>query len=72
LMLDSGKHLLLADEPGDFADALANMLSKAELRNALADAGRERVLQKYTWKMLGGELSGYYEELKMKYGKQGQ
>ena len=63
LSLDSGEHLLLADTPADFASALERVLRDDALRQRLSDTGRRRVLERYTWGMLGGELSDYYEEL---------
>jgi polysaccharide biosynthesis protein PslH len=63
LALESGAHLLLADEPGEFASAVARMIGDAALRARLAEEGRRRVLERYTWTMLGGELSAFYEEL---------
>jgi glycosyltransferase involved in cell wall biosynthesis len=64
LALENETHLLLADAPVDFAAALARMLGDAALRKRLAESGRGRVLQRYTWGMLGAELSDFYEELR--------
>ncbi|MEI6350196.1 MAG: glycosyltransferase family 4 protein [Verrucomicrobiota bacterium] len=63
LALENGEHLLLGDSPTEFAAVLDRMLSDDPLRQRLAEAGRQRVLERYTWGMLGGELSAYYEEL---------
>jgi glycosyltransferase involved in cell wall biosynthesis len=64
LALEHGEHLLLGDKPEDFSNELVKILADAGLRNRLANAGRQRVLERYTWRMLGAELSRYYEELK--------
>jgi glycosyltransferase involved in cell wall biosynthesis len=64
LDLSSGEHLLLADQPTDFAAALGNILTNTALRSRLAEAGRAQVLAKYTWRRLGLELSSYYSALK--------
>jgi glycosyltransferase involved in cell wall biosynthesis len=64
LDLRDREHLLLADEPLRFADALAVMLRDAELRSRLAADGRRQVLAKYTWRRLGAELSDFYLDLR--------
>jgi glycosyltransferase involved in cell wall biosynthesis len=56
-------HLLLADTPGDFSKMLVRLLASAVLRKKLAAAGRQHILQNYTWSRLGSELSLYYEQL---------
>jgi glycosyltransferase involved in cell wall biosynthesis len=66
LELRDGEHLLLADGPAPFANALAKMLTGPALRQCLADAGRARVLERYTWRQLGLELSNYYAALRQK------
>ncbi len=63
LALENGEHLLLADDPAGFADALRKILTDTDLRATLAESGRARVLERYTWGKLGEELSHFYEEL---------
>ena len=63
LALDDGEHLLLGDPPADFAAALGRMLTDEALRKRISEAGRRRVLERYTWNTLGAELAGYYEDL---------
>lgn len=48
--LTPGKHLLVADTPSDFADAVALLLRDPEFGAALAAAGRQRVLERYDWR----------------------
>ena len=64
LALDNEVHLLTADTPGDFAVALERLLSDSTLRTEVSEAGRQRVLQRYTWGTLGAELARHYEELR--------
>jgi glycosyltransferase involved in cell wall biosynthesis len=45
----SGEHLLLADDPAHFADAVARLLEDPELRRVLGDAGRALYLERFTW-----------------------
>lgn len=49
LTVTSGEHLLVADEPQAFADAVVNALSNPELARRLGAAGRERVCSHYDW-----------------------
>lgn len=48
--LTPGEHLLVADTPSDFADAVALLLRDPELGARIAAAGRRRVLEKYDWR----------------------
>ena len=66
LDLRDGEHLRLADEPGDFARAIGDLLTDPTQRLRLAEAGRAQVLARYTWRQLGLELSNYYAALKVK------
>lgn len=45
----AGVHLLVADSPRDFADAVLQLLQDDALRERLADAGYQLVRQKYNW-----------------------
>ncbi|HEX7117813.1 MAG TPA: glycosyltransferase [Longimicrobiales bacterium] len=49
LGLESGRHLLLADEPAAFADAVVRLLRDRPRRDALAAAARAVVLERFTW-----------------------
>jgi glycosyltransferase involved in cell wall biosynthesis len=44
-----GEHLLLADDPDDFADAVLRLWSDASLRARLGDAGRAHYQDRFTW-----------------------
>jgi glycosyltransferase involved in cell wall biosynthesis len=44
-----GEHLLIADEPAVFADAIARLLESPDLRQSLGEAGRRLYLDRYTW-----------------------
>ncbi|GAB5558392.1 MAG: glycosyltransferase family 4 protein [Synoicihabitans sp.] len=68
LDLDNEQHLLLADSGASFAASLARVLGDYELRGRLAEAGRKRTLERYTWSALGGQLSDYYETLLENHG----
>ncbi|WP_376794739.1 glycosyltransferase [Thermogemmatispora sp.] len=49
LAVTSGRHLLLADAPADFAGAVIALLRDADRRQALGEAGRRLVEQEYSW-----------------------
>ena len=49
LDIEPGKHLLIADTPGDFAQAVLNLLQSESLRQDLAQSAHELVYAKYDW-----------------------
>ncbi len=57
LELHHDQHLLLADAPQSFADAMLRYLNDADLRRRQAAAGRGRILELYTWRALGKRLA---------------
>ncbi|MEI8339951.1 MAG: glycosyltransferase [Verrucomicrobiota bacterium] len=64
LALENEKQLLLGDSPAEFIAAVSRLLGDTALRKRLSDSGREHVLEHYTWRILGGELSNYYEQIR--------
>ena len=61
----AGEHLLICDEPREFAEAVAFLLEAPEARAQLAEAGRRLYETNYTWdvawKTLEKELNGVIE-----------
>lgn len=49
LGLEDGRHLLFADEPEGFADAVIRLLRDTALRDALAAEGRRVVEERFSW-----------------------
>ena len=45
----SGEHLLIADSPTEFADAVTRLLGTPDQRSRLGEAGRALYLDRYTW-----------------------
>ncbi len=45
-----GEHLLLAEDPADFAQAVITLLEDPEKASAMGRAARARVLERYSWK----------------------
>jgi glycosyltransferase involved in cell wall biosynthesis len=51
-----GEHLLLADTPERFADAVSALLDSADLRGRLGRAGRRLYEERYTWEAAWASL----------------
>ena len=49
LAIESGKHLLIADQPQAFAQAVVDLLRNPSARAALGNAGRTLVEEEYSW-----------------------
>lgn len=59
----NGKHLLIADSPRDFADAVKKVLGDNDLSRKLGYNGRELVCAKYSWERVGEQLLSLYDRL---------
>jgi polysaccharide biosynthesis protein PslH len=46
----SGEHLVIADSPVEFANAILQLLDDSGLRDKLGKAGRALYLDRYTWR----------------------
>ncbi|HEB65696.1 MAG TPA: glycosyltransferase, partial [Chloroflexi bacterium] len=64
LALEDGKHLLIADTPQAFSQAVVRLLEDPHLRARLGEAGRERVRQLYDWKQIGEVLRAYLRHIR--------
>jgi glycosyltransferase involved in cell wall biosynthesis len=58
-----GEHVLLADEPQDFADAVERVLADRPLAARLGADARRLVEDRYSWKSVGGGLERFYGDL---------
>jgi polysaccharide biosynthesis protein PslH len=54
------EHLLVGDTPHDFAQAVLRLLRDPDLRRRLAEAGRQRVEEKYDWRVACKGLDAVY------------
>ena len=52
-----GEHLLLADTPEQFAEAVSSLLASVELRNSLGRAGRRLYEEEFTWQSAWSKLA---------------
>ncbi|MFQ6674475.1 MAG: glycosyltransferase family 4 protein, partial [Fidelibacterota bacterium] len=58
-----GEHLLVADNPDDFAAHVVELLGNADRRRHLGIAGRNLVVQQYGWDAMGQQLEALLESL---------
>jgi glycosyltransferase involved in cell wall biosynthesis len=56
LEVTAGQDILIADGPSAFADAVLRLLDDPQLRNRLADAGRQLVQVRYGWDRSADQL----------------
>lgn len=63
LEVKNGTHLLVADEPADFAAAIVKLICDEDLRNALAVAARGLVELRHGWDDRAEELLQIYDEM---------
>ncbi len=56
------KHLLIADEPESFAEAVDRLARQPRLRQELTVQARRLVEERYGWPAIGERLAGIYEE----------
>lgn len=62
LSVESGRHLLVADQTDDIAHAATRLLRERELRHSLAAAGRQLVEERYDWTPLAQRLELGWQE----------
>jgi glycosyltransferase involved in cell wall biosynthesis len=60
--------LVRPDDPEDLARAIARLLDDAALRARLGDAGRQRVLRRYTWEVTARGTANCYESVVAAHG----
>lgn len=63
LSVESGKHLLIADQPEAFARAVVELLGNSSMRIALGSAGRALVEAEYSWEQCGAQLLHILDEV---------
>jgi len=57
------KHLLIADDPGLFAEKTIELLKKPENAATLGENGRKLMVEKYDWGIIGEKMNRVYEKL---------
>ena len=61
--VEDGEHLLVADSAEDFAGAIVRLFDDAELGRKLGQAGRQFVVDAYSWERAGERLESLYERI---------
>ncbi|MBZ5561100.1 MAG: glycosyltransferase [Acidobacteriia bacterium] len=61
LRVKNGEHLLVADDPENFAAAVCRLLEETPLRQRLARSGRALVESEYNWEAIGRCLDQAYQ-----------
>ena len=62
----SGKEVLVADEPQDFAEAVLELMNNFELRCEIAKNGRDLIERKYDWQVVLKKVKDIYQEFELK------
>jgi glycosyltransferase involved in cell wall biosynthesis len=62
---ESGKEVIVADTPQEFAEAVLELLGNYELRNEIAKNGRDLVERKYDWQVVLQKVKEIYQELEV-------
>lgn len=63
LLFEDGRHLLIADQPGQFARAVLRILSDPALRASLRENGRALVETHYDWNAIVDRLDDFLVEI---------
>jgi polysaccharide biosynthesis protein PslH len=58
----AGQHLLIADDPAEFAAAVLRILNEPELSRRLGAAGRALVSESYSWKGTAESLAVFFRQ----------
>lgn len=58
-----GEHILIADDPGEFAGQVTQLLKNPQLRQFLSFNASQFVKEKYEWEMIGERFSTCLEQL---------
>lgn len=58
-----GTHILHADTPEEFADAITRLITDADLRRSFGAAGRELVEQQYSWHSVAAAFETAYRDI---------
>jgi glycosyltransferase involved in cell wall biosynthesis len=63
LQVINGEHLIIADTPQDFADAVTNLLNDKKLQKKLSINARRYVVEFHNWEIIGHQLEDIYMDL---------
>ena len=63
IQVKDGEHLLIADEPQQFAEAVASLIKNKNLREQLSVNARDYILEHHDWASIGHKLEAIYESM---------
>ena len=63
LPLEDGKHIIIADDPDRFADAVLRLLDDDDLNTRIGENGYSLVNEKYSWEKVAGNISRALQEV---------
>jgi glycosyltransferase involved in cell wall biosynthesis len=58
-----GENILVADDPAAFAEAVATVVRDQSVRERLGRLGRQTVMERYSWEVIGRVMIRAYDEL---------
>jgi glycosyltransferase involved in cell wall biosynthesis len=61
--MTNGKDVFVADGPEEFATAAVHLLRNETLRTRLAENAYRKVLEQYSWSVVGDQLGRFYETM---------
>jgi glycosyltransferase involved in cell wall biosynthesis len=61
--IESGRDILIADEPQTFAEAVTRLLGDGALRRSIGEAARAKVASRYDPDVIGKDVLRFYERL---------
>lgn len=61
--VENGTHLIIEDNPINFARAVAELLNNESKRRALGKNARKLVEEKYDWELIGKKMNKIYESI---------
>ncbi len=59
----SGRDLLIADEPEEFAGAVSRLLANPELAARIGQSARQIAVQQYSWRSAAQKLENFYRQI---------
>src|SRR6185369_9141795 len=66
LPVTSGDHVMLADDPRTFADAVVRLMRDVDRRREIEAAARALVVERYDWSAVAGELETALERFALR------
>jgi glycosyltransferase involved in cell wall biosynthesis len=63
LDVNGGEHLLIADDPTDFAQKVIELLESPERRHQLGQAGRQRIMECYGWENIAKRMEHVWNNI---------